>query len=131
VQPLELAAGAPDLVGIDIDRQLRLHWRSEERAPVRLQVARDAAFTQLLLDEPRHGQTAALPLPAAGTYHLRVGSWPAAGRPVAWGPAHHVEVGRWRLGDSIEDLTARADLNSLPPTGAGPAPACARFAPPR
>lgn len=130
VQPLELAAGAPDLVGIDIDRQLRLHWRSEEHAPVRLQVARDPAFTQLLLDEPRYGQTAALPLPATGTYHLRVGSWPVAGHPVTWGAAHQVEVGRWHLTDSSLDVAARTDLNSLPPTGAGPAPTCLRFVPP-
>lgn len=126
VQTLQLVASTPELVGIDLDDRLRLRWQSEGEAPVRLQVARDAGFTQVLLDELRHGRDADLPRPAAGRYHLRVGIAALAGRPSVWGRPQPLDVHWLRPLDDREAL-ARADLDALPPTGAGPAPSCEAF----
>lgn len=138
VQSLHLVAATPELVAIELDERLRLRWQggtavdgdAERAGPVRLQIARDAAFTEVLLDELRHGRRADLPRPAAGRYHLRVGSPSIAGLPVTWGRGQTLEV--HRLGP-LDDHSAlvQADLNALPPTGAGPAPQCADYTPGR
>lgn len=134
VQHLQLVTATPELIGIELDERLRLRWQGdgegpgEGGGPVRLQIARDAGFTEVLLDELRHGRQADLPRPAAGRYHLRVGRPALAGRPVGWGRAQSLEVHGLRLLDDHAALV-RADLNALPPTGAGPAPQCAAWAP--
>lgn len=63
-------------------------------ASYQVQIARDAAFTQLVLDE-RTGRTEVLlPAPDPGTYHVRVRTIAADGRAGAFGSAQLVEVPR-------------------------------------
>jgi hypothetical protein len=126
VQTLQLIASPPDLVDVRLSDRLHLRWHTNDgAAPVRLQVARDADFTELLLDEPKHGDRTTLPRPAAGTYHLRLGSLPGAGRPVVWGPVHWLEIGwgRWhsRMVEPPHTGPTGFEPASLAPTAAGPA----------
>lgn len=58
----------------------------------RLQVARDAAFTQLLVDETTTQSERMLPKPEPGTYHVRVSAIAADGRAGGFGPAQMLEV---------------------------------------
>lgn len=79
---------------------LRIRWRAApgEGVRYRLQLARDAGFTQLVLDETTTETSWLLPAPAAGTYHLRVQAIAAGGQPGPFGPAQMLEVPRdWPL----------------------------------
>lgn len=56
--------------------RLLLRWRAEAPGQgVLLQVARDAAFRDLIVDQRTWASQWQLPRPSAGTYHLRLRSW--------------------------------------------------------
>lgn len=76
------------------DAGLVIRWAAVPLPGVRyqVQVARDAAFTQLLLDETTAVAERLLPKPEAGTYHVRVRTVGADGRAGAFGQAQVVEV---------------------------------------
>ncbi|MBI5717043.1 MAG: FecR domain-containing protein [Burkholderiales bacterium] len=63
-------------------------------ASYQVQIARDAAFTQIVLDERSTRTEALLPKPDAGTYHVRVRTIGADGRAGAFGGAQVIEVPR-------------------------------------
>lgn len=63
-------------------------------ATYQVQVARDAAFTQLVLDERTSRTEALLAKPEAGIYHLRVRTIGADGRAGAFGGGQEIEVPR-------------------------------------
>lgn len=75
---------------------LRIRWLAATGTDVRyrLQLARDPAFTQLVLDETTDQTSWLLPAPAPGTYHLRVQSLSAGGQAGAFGPPQVLEVPR-------------------------------------
>lgn len=62
--------------------RLLLRWKPLAAGQgAQVQVARDEAFRDLLIDQPTEGAELALPRPASGTYHWRLRSM-LAGRPV-------------------------------------------------
>lgn len=61
-------------------------------ATYQVQIARDEAFTQVVLDERTAKTEALLPKPDAGLYHVRVRTIGADGRAGAFGGAQQVEV---------------------------------------
>jgi hypothetical protein len=63
-------------------------------ASYQVQIARDAAFTDLLVDERVTRTEQLLPAPAPGTYHVRVRTIGADGRAGAFGAPQLVEVPR-------------------------------------
>ena len=63
-------------------------------ASYQLQVARDAAFTDTVLDLKTERTEALFPRPEPGTYHVRVRTLAADGRPGAYGSAQLIEVPR-------------------------------------
>jgi len=63
-------------------------------ASYQVQIARDAAFTQIVLDERTTRTEALLAKPDAGTYHVRVRTIGADGRAGAFGAAQEIEVPR-------------------------------------
>lgn len=66
-------------------------------ASYQVQIARDPAFADLVLDERVTGTEQLLPDPAPGTYHVRVRTLGADGRAGPYGPAQIVEVPRSTL----------------------------------
>lgn len=78
------------------DAGLVLRWAESAELGVRyqVQVARDAAFTQLLLDDTTALTERVLAAPGPGIYHVRVRSLSADGRPGNFGTAQTVEVSR-------------------------------------
>lgn len=71
---------------------LLLAWRAEPGQRYQLQLAADAAFTQLLHDVQLDAPQWLLPDPAPGQYHLRVRSIDADGRPGPYGAVQRVDV---------------------------------------
>ncbi|MBK9134508.1 MAG: FecR domain-containing protein [Betaproteobacteria bacterium] len=63
-------------------------------ASYQVQVARDAAFTQLVLDERTTRTEALVPKADAGTYYVRVRTIGPDGRPGTFGGAQEIEVPR-------------------------------------
>lgn len=83
------------------DAGLVMRWAAAPLEGVRyqVQVARDAGFTERVLDETTAATELLLPTPEPGTYHLRVRSVVPDGRAGAFGAAQVVEVAgsRWWL----------------------------------
>ncbi len=84
------------------DAGLVMRWAATPLPGVRyqVQVARDAAFTQLLLDETTAATERLLPKPEPGAYHLRVRSVGSDGRAGTFGAAQVVDIpasSRWWL----------------------------------
>lgn len=83
------------------DAGLVMRWAASPLTGARyqVQVARDAAFTQLLVDETTTATEWLLPKPGPGTYHLRVRSVAPDGRAGDFGAAQVAEVAgaRWWL----------------------------------
>lgn len=71
---------------------LLLAWRAEPGQRYQLQLAADAAFTQLLHDVQLDAPQWLLPDPAPGQYHLRVRSIDTDGRPGPYGAVQQVDV---------------------------------------
>lgn len=111
-----LQPSAPLLLSANSDSHLHLRWRlSEHETPwARIQVARDPNFRDVLLQEMHRGPVATLPLPAAGRYHLRLGSVPEQGGEGVWGPAFELQV-RW-LGTLLQPQSS----TTPPPSPAQP-----------
>lgn len=123
-QTFDLVAAAPEITDVVLADRLRLRWSAADPGPapvVRLQIARDAEFTQIVLDEPRHGHLADLPRPTAGRYHLRVGSLPVEGRATRWGQAWQIATAGLHAGPhgSAVVQVPTLDPEALPPTAAG------------
>lgn len=78
------------------DEGLVLAWSASPMsgASYQLQVARDAAFTDTVLDLKTERTEALFPRPEPGTYHVRVRTLAADGRPGAYGSAQLIEVPR-------------------------------------
>ena len=76
------------------DAGLVMRWAASPLAGVRyqVQVARDAAFTQPVVDETTAATEWLLPRPEPGTYHLRVRSVAPDGRAGDFGAAQVVEI---------------------------------------
>jgi hypothetical protein len=76
------------------DAGVVLRWSTVGQPGVRyqVQVARDPAFTQLVLDETTDASEYLLPKPEPGRYHVRVRSVGADGRAGGYGQAQVVEV---------------------------------------
>jgi hypothetical protein len=83
------------------DAGLVMRWAASPLAGARyqVQVARDAAFTQPVVDETTSATEWLLPKPEPGTYHVRVRSVAPDGRAGDFGTAQVVEIpgGRWWL----------------------------------
>ncbi|MDP2008516.1 MAG: FecR domain-containing protein [Rubrivivax sp.] len=83
------------------DAGLVMRWAASPLTGARyqVQVARDAAFTQLVVDETTAATEWLLPQPAPGTYHLRVRSLAPDGRAGDFGAAQVAEISgsRWWL----------------------------------
>lgn len=69
-------------------------WRASPGASYHYQVARDAAFTDIVVQGPTREAQALVPEPAAGVYHLRVRTIDADGFEGPYGGAQQVEVPR-------------------------------------
>ena len=76
------------------DAGVVLRWAAVQLPGIRyqVQVARDAAFTQLVLDETTEASERLLPKPAPGQYHVRVRAITADGRAGGYGASQVVEV---------------------------------------
>ena len=76
------------------DDALVLRWAASALpgASYQVQVARDAAFEQTMLDERTRSTEQVLARPEAGVYHVRVRVIDADGRPGAFGAAQVIEV---------------------------------------
>ena len=84
------------------DAGLVMRWAATPLPGVRyqVQVARDVAFTQLVLDETTAATERLLPKPEPGAYHLRVRSVGSDGRAGTFGAAQVVDIpasSRWWL----------------------------------
>ena len=79
---------------------LRVRWKAgEPGGSYQVQFARDAQFTQGLVEQLVAEPQVALPLPAPGTYYLRVKSIDADGYAGPFGPAQEVQIpySKWWL----------------------------------
>lgn len=78
------------------DKGLVVTWAASSvpGATYQVQVARDAAFTQLVLDERTTRTEAVVGEPEAGIYHVRVRTIGADGRAGAFGGGQEIEVPR-------------------------------------
>lgn len=80
-----------ELLQVD-SRALRLTWQTRPGERYRLQVARDAAFSQPVEDTELDGGQFALARPASGTYYARLQVFEAQGMADPVGPTHQFEV---------------------------------------
>jgi hypothetical protein len=73
---------------------LAVAWGASPGGPWthQLQIARDAAFAQLLDDQRLASPSFTRPMPAAGTYHLRVRQIDAQGLAGAWSASQRLDV---------------------------------------
>ena len=78
------------------DDGLILAWLASPLSGARyeIQVARDAAFADLVLDAKTDRTEVLFPRPGPGTYHVRLRTLAADGRPGAYGSAQLIEVPR-------------------------------------
>ena len=79
-----------------VDEGITVNWAASPvpGASYQVQIARDAEFTQVVLDLRTARAEVQLPNPEAGTYHVRVRTLGADGRAGAFGGAQIVEVPR-------------------------------------
>lgn len=91
----ELAApppAAPEVAVSSSEESLQIHWRGVAGHRYRVQVARDAAFADLVHDEMQVDAFLRLPRPAPGTYHVRILAISADGEAGAFSPAQTVRI---------------------------------------
>lgn len=94
VQPPPAPAADPPAVTPD---GILLRWRNDGAAGYQIQMARDAAFTQLLADETVQAPQWLLRQPSPGTYHFRVRARDADGFLGPFGAVQQLDVphSRW------------------------------------
>ena len=87
--PPPVAPPAPPTVG---DQSIRVFWQGLPGQQFDFQLARDAAFTQVI-DERRTDRTEIeLPLPGSGRFHVRLRGRDADGFVGPWSASQHVDV---------------------------------------
>lgn len=78
------------------DKAIVFRWRSAPGASYQVQIARDAEFSQPLVDRRQTEAQARIDNPEPGTYHMRVRTIAPDGYAGPWGTPQQVEVPRSR-----------------------------------
>lgn len=87
--PAAPGLGAPPAVG---DHGVRLFWQGRPGERFDFQMARDAAFTQLVVQRELQGNEIELPLPGDGRFHVRLRARDADGFVGPWSASQHFDV---------------------------------------
>lgn len=98
---------APRLSGAGSDT-LSVSWSASPGGPWRhqLQLAHDEAFVRLLDDRQLAEPTLTRPMPAPGSYHIRVRQIDAEGLPGAWGEPQRLDVHERIVTSNTQPLTS-------------------------
>lgn len=88
----------PRWTRLTLDDDVHLGWQLDapEDAPVRVQIALDPAFRQVVFDEIQHGRETRLPRPDHGRYHLRMSALEHSDEASQWSEVRPLTVG-WSL----------------------------------
>ncbi|OQX32384.1 MAG: hypothetical protein B0D88_08705 [Candidatus Sedimenticola endophacoides] len=81
----------PEPPAIEDDR-LSFRWRGAEDARFEVQMARDAAFTDLVHQQVTHGPAAQMDKPGAGSYHIRIRGFDNEGEAGEFSDPQRIEV---------------------------------------
>lgn len=87
--PPPVAPPAPPTVG---DQSIRVFWQGLPGQLFDFQLARDAAFTQVIEERRTDRTEIELPLPGSGRFHLRLRGRDADGFVGPWSASQHVDV---------------------------------------